>query len=176
MRRTLYLLVISLCCAVGWLAAADLLDVKTGLWQTTTNSNTTGRPPIPPDVLAKLTPEQRAQLEERMKANPSLGGAKTTTSKTCITKEDLSKPLTFGADVQSCTRKIVSSTPTRQEIQIDCARQGMKQTGTLRIEATSPESIQGSVEFTMSGNGNTMNHKSTFSGKWLGADCGSLGK
>ena len=34
------------------------LDVKPGLWETTMTSQMSGMPPIPPEALARLTPEQ----------------------------------------------------------------------------------------------------------------------
>ena len=42
------------------------LNVKTGLWEVTTTVSTSGQMPIPPDLLAKLTPEQRAKFEQQM--------------------------------------------------------------------------------------------------------------
>ncbi|HTE88846.1 MAG TPA: hypothetical protein VK639_07845 [Terriglobales bacterium] len=45
------------------------LNVKTGLWETTTTRITSGEIPIPAEMLARLTPEQRAKMEARMKAN-----------------------------------------------------------------------------------------------------------
>lgn len=173
MGRHKLVIAVLLCSAAAWLIAADALDVKTGLWETTIVSETSGRPPIPPELLAKLTPEQRARMEERMKANQA-GGPSTHISKSCITQEKLSKALTLGADTGSCSRRIISSSPNKQEYQFDCAQGDRKQTGTVRIEATSRESIQGSVEFTFSGNGNTMTSKSKLTGKWISSDCGSV--
>ena len=174
MRKKICVLAVAVCCTAVWLIAADVFNVKTGLWETTTVSETSGRPPIPPEVLAKLTPEQRAQMEQRMKASQA-AGPRTSTSKTCVTQEDLAKALTMGTDTGSCTRRIISSSANKQEFQFDCAQGGYKQTGTVRIEATSRESMQGSVEFTMSGNGNTMTNKSKLTGKWLSSDCGGVG-
>ena len=45
-------------------------------------------PNIPPDVLAKMPPEQRARVEAAMKGGPS-----TDVRKECITKEKLEKQL-----------------------------------------------------------------------------------
>jgi hypothetical protein len=37
------------------------LDVKTGLWESTTVMNMGGLPPIPQEMLDKMTPEQKAR-------------------------------------------------------------------------------------------------------------------
>ena len=59
------------------------LDVKLGLWESTTTTEHSGAPPIPDEVLARLTPEQRAKIEERAKASAQQG-PKTTTRKNCV--------------------------------------------------------------------------------------------
>ena len=66
------------------------LNVKAGLWETTTTRITNGEMPIPAEFLARLTPEQRGKMEARMKAN-SAEKTKTNTSKSCMSKEKLEK-------------------------------------------------------------------------------------
>ena len=58
------------------------LNVKTGLWESTSTSTTVGQMPVPADLLAKLSPEQRAKFEARMKAN-SAPKTRTFTKKNC---------------------------------------------------------------------------------------------
>jgi hypothetical protein len=146
------------------------LDVKLGQWESTLTTESTGLPPIPPELLDRLPPEQRAKMEERLKANASKG-PKTTTHKSCLKKEDLNKALSFGNEEKSCTRTIVTSNRSKQEIHMDCAIGGGKQTGTIRVEAISSENVKGSTEMTMTGAGRTMNMNSTFTAKWLGPTC-----
>ena len=47
------------------------LNVKPGLWETTATYKRSGASPIPSEALAKLNPEQRARLEQRINANSS---------------------------------------------------------------------------------------------------------
>ena len=47
-------------------AADPAFDVKTGLWEVTSTGSMSGAPPIPQDALARMTPEQRAQMEAAM--------------------------------------------------------------------------------------------------------------
>ena len=153
--------------------AADKIqpfNVKTGLWETTINTTMSGGMPIPDSVLARLTPEQRARMEERMKA--SSGGKTTTaTSRGCVTKEDLEKAPKFGLDQKACTYTILNSTGTKAEIRAECDKEGVKGSGTMQVEALSSESVKGSYQSTAISNGHTMNVSSNFTSKWLGATC-----
>ena len=144
------------------------LDVKTGLWETTLNTERTGALPIPPEVLARLTPEQRAKLEERMKASQA---PKATARKHCLTKDELNKPLSFGADDKECHRTIVTSSSSKQEFQVECTKGGMKQHGTFRVEALSDESVKGAVQMTVTNGDKTMNMHSEFTARWIGPVC-----
>jgi len=156
-----------------FLRAADTitpLDVKLGQWESSMTMETSGLPPIPPELLDRLPPEQRAKMEERLKANASKG-PRTTTHKSCLKKEDLDKALSFGNDQKNCTRNIVTSNRSKQEIRMECTAGGGKQSGTIRVEAVNSENVKGSTEMTMSGAGRTMNMNSTFSAKWLGPTC-----
>src|SRR6185312_17371693 len=62
------------------------LNVKTGLWQSTTTIAISGSMGIPPEMEAKLTPEQRARMEAAMKQSGT-GQPHTTTNKGCIKQE-----------------------------------------------------------------------------------------
>jgi hypothetical protein len=155
----------AIACAVLW---AETLNVKTGQWEATMTMQTAGLPPIPQEVLDKMTPQQRQMMEQRMKGNQA---PRTTTTKTCVTKEDLEKAMTFGSDDKACTRTIVSATGSKQEIHIECNRDNGKMTGTIRVEASNSESVKGSSEMTMTSGGRSMSMNGTFSGKWIASAC-----
>ena len=154
--------------AGAMLLLADTLNVKPGEWEATVTSQVTGLPPIPPEVLDKLTPEQRQMMEQRMKGNQT---PRTTTGKSCITKEQIEKGFDLSGHDQSCTRTVISSTSSKQEIKIECNQGNNKSTGTIRIEASSPESVKGSLQMAMNGGGRSMNMNSTFTAKWLSPAC-----
>ena len=63
-------------------------------------------PAIPPDVHAKLPPEQRARMEAMMKGGPIV-------QKECITKEKLEKHSAFNVNRPECTRTVVSYTGSK---------------------------------------------------------------
>jgi hypothetical protein len=147
------------------------LNVKPGLWETTTTHKTSGAPPIPPETLAKLSREQRARLEDRMSAN-SAGSTNTVTDKHCVTKEDVEKA-DFGQGKGECTYTIQTSTSTQVRGYYSCNVEGMKVNGALDITAPDPEHIKGSSQGSLSGGSRTMNVESTFASKFLRASCGN---
>ncbi|HET7892993.1 MAG TPA: DUF3617 family protein, partial [Candidatus Sulfotelmatobacter sp.] len=84
------------------------LNVKTGLWESTVTYTRTGQLPISAGTLARLTPAQRARLEERAKANA--GNSTTTTNQSCLKKEDLENP--DFTDKKKCTWTTLESSST----------------------------------------------------------------
>jgi hypothetical protein len=154
-----------LCCTAGW--AADTfhpLDVKPGQWESTMSVVTTGAPPIPSDVLARMTPEMRAKMEERLKGKPII-------TKSCVKQEDLDKPLTMGHDDKACSRKLISSSSSKQEIHVECSREKTKSSGTILIEAMNSENVKGTVQMTSTTADRTMNIDSSFTAHWIGPTC-----
>ncbi len=159
-------------CSVA-LSAADFrpLDVKTGQWETTLSGQTTGQPPIPDELLKRLTPEQRAQVEAAMQEK-GLGGRKTTLNKSCLTKDKLDKAFNLGDEnTKSCKPTLVTSSGSRQEIHLDCDRQGMKSTGTVKVEAVDSQNLKGSMQISVTNASRTMNMNYTFTAKWIGPAC-----
>jgi hypothetical protein len=152
----------------AWAADYHPLDIKPGQWETTITTDMNGPPPVPPEVLARLTPEQRAKIEERTK---SLSG-RTTTHKGCLTKEKLDKPQLFGNEQKSCTYNIKTSTSNAQEIQVECANEKMKSNGTVRIQALDSENVKASVHMTMTFGDKTSEINSSWTSKWVGETCG----
>ena len=158
------------CCTIGW--AADTfhpLDVKTGEWESTMTVATSDVPPIPAEALARMTPQQRARLEEQTK---SLSG-RTIVHKTCVKKEKLDKPLTFGNNDKACTNTLVTSTGSLQEIHVECNRNNRKSSGTLRFEALDSEHVKGTVKMSMTSDSGNMDINSSFTAKWVGEACSS---
>jgi hypothetical protein len=148
------------------------LNARLGLWEVTTTITSQGAMPIPAEFLARLTPEQRAKVEERMKAN-SAGTTKTTTHKKCMTKEKEEKAETFtDDDNKSCTVTVLTSTSTKLEMKRVCKGEALSGEGTIHVEAPSPESVKGTTHAVMTGNNNTMHIDGTFTGKWIGSACG----
>ena len=154
------------------------LDVKPGLWETTVTSQMTGMPPIPPEALARLTPEQRARMEEMMKQRGAQG-PRTTTSKSCATREDINKMSSVFNDNsarQNCKSTVTRSSSSEQDIRLDCSQNSIQATMNVHLQAVDSENVKGSMQINASGGDNKMNTQTSFTAKWLGPDCGELKK
>ena len=145
------------------------LNVKLGLWEMTTTTKTGGQMPISPELLNKLTPEQRAKLEESMKAH-SGAHENTNTYKTCLTKEKMS----FDKEEKNCTRTILTSTSSKVAVKVQCSQPNMQSSATMEFEALSPENVKGSAHIVVTGESHTMNLDGTYTGKWIGSACGDV--
>lgn len=158
-------------CGAAWAAdAVQPLNVKLGMWESTVTVEHSGAPPIPDEVLARLTPEQRAKFEERMKA-AAQQGAKTNVSKHCVKKEDLDKAMAFGNDDKNCHRTVVTSSSSKLEFKMECAAASVKSSGIVRVEAVSSEHVKGTMQMSVGDGARAMKMNSTFDSKWLGPAC-----
>ena len=152
-------------------AKQQSLNIKPGLWESTRTIKRTGALPIPAEMLNRLTPEQRARMEERMKAN-SAAHTNTTTEQHCVTKEDLEQGRLKLAEANECTTTVLNSTSTSVKARIVCDQEGMHATGALELVAADPEHLNGSYHSAANADGHTMNVESTWTSKWLGSSCG----
>src|SRR5713101_3789233 len=150
------------------LASGDVqpLNIKTGLWQVTMTTTVSGRPPIPPEALARMTPEQRAKFEAAMKARASQG-PRTRTYKSCVTKENLTKD-PFSEKGKSCTRTVLASTGSKMDVREVCVDQNGKWDMTIRIEAADSEHVTGSGHGTAAGGNNSTKISMHVTAKWIG--------
>jgi hypothetical protein len=161
-------------------AAGELQPIKAklGLWEVTTTRQTQGMPAaqtpqIPADKLAQLPPAQRAQIEAMLKQRSAASGG-TRTRQTCVTPEKLNGGA-FGEDKKSCQRTIVRSTSSLVEIHEECVQSdGSKAIGDVHYEVIGGDTMKGSVKLKMTVAGHEMNSTLDLSGKWIGADCGSV--
>jgi len=141
--------------------AADIkpLAIKPGLWEMTTTKHVQ----LPAELLSKMAPDRKAQMETP------------TVARACLTPELLSRALNVGADErQSCQRKLVSSSASRQEVDVECTSQNGKVAGRMVFEATSPESGKGTMQMTREGGMGLMKINVSVSAKYLGKDCGDV--
>ena len=164
--------------------AADVkpFDAKVGLWEATTVTEMQGMPEvkvpqIPPETLAKMPPAQRAQVEAMLKNAGSAGAPRTTVSKSCTTKESLSRG-DLGAPENkesNCTRQVISSTSSKIQMHIECSpARGGKSVGDVTMERIDSEHVKSNMVMKIDSNGRTIDMKMTTSSKWLSADCGDV--
>ena len=97
MKTRILLVLAFLTPLAGWAVDPVPMDVKLGLWETTITNQMDISSLIPPEALAKLTPEQRAKMEAAMQGR---GGARTNTSKHCVTKDTINEALSSASGQQ----------------------------------------------------------------------------
>ena len=169
-------------------AAAQALDIKTGLWEGTMQEASTRPPPINADEITKgMTPEQRARVEatlkrqaEQRKAEGDGPETKTMVKRFCITPKQLEgDPMGLddkelaGDREEKCTRRIVTQTPSRVLVRTECAA-GSRAKGELGYEAKSRESFSASYTMDATVQGKPFHRQFTTSARWLGPDCGKV--
>lgn len=144
------------------------LNVRPGLWEMTVSDAGGGPPPIPPDVLARLTPEQRAKFATAMatRTGPHV-------FKSCVTEKSLQRG--FDTGDSNCTRTVVSSNTSTMEGRVECTNPRSRMIGTFRFEAAGPTTMDGAINLTINGP-HTMTMKRVIRGKWVGADCGQYAR
>lgn len=148
------------------------LDIEPGLWEIALTVRTQGRPPIPPDVFAKLTPEQRSMIDRKGKEKAE-AGPRTTIKQSCLRAEELEHPLAlmFGAAGQGCRQTVLESTRTRQAIRVECGQGAQQGGGSVLIQAADPKNAKVSSRWTATDGSRTVQVSSTARLKWLGASC-----
>lgn len=130
------------------------LDVKTGLWQITKTTTWTGLPPRYASAMKNGLP---------VKYN------------SCVKAKDLStNPWTNGAE-EKCVWTVLNSTGTDLEVKGSSCNFGKEYGMTAevhgKLHVVDPEDGTGSFQITLTGNGQTMNGNSLYSGKWVAATC-----
>jgi len=148
--------------------AAETLNIKTGLWEVTTITQTKGMPPLPKELLDRMTPEKRKQMEADIRAAQSKPDKDT--DKECITQRDIERPFETN-NTKECDNTIVTSTRTTQHIRIVCTG-GMPGTGSFKVTAASPEAITGVLDLKLGQGAESMTINAEMTGRWLGSDCG----
>jgi hypothetical protein len=166
-KRSICLAALVAAAAATAVAQVSSLNVKLGLWEITSKSQSSGAPAID---TSKMPPEQRARVEAAMKARGSAGQTPRS-RKTCITKEKLEKD-GFQEDRQdpSCKKTIIARTATVEEMKVECTGERAS-TSQVRFEATSPDTINGTMKITTA---NGVSIDIAIAGKWLGAACGDV--
>jgi hypothetical protein len=149
-------------------AHAEPLDIKLGLWESTSTTDISGMP-VPAEVLKNMPPDRRARFEAAMKARQA-DGPKSITDQTCMTKDDLNRPFdTKNDEDENCTNTIVTATRTHAEYKIECTGPEARN-GVMHAEALSRESVKYTIVMN-TGNGTVTNE---ITSKWIAADCGNV--
>ncbi len=171
--RTKVCLVLIVCSSLTVWAADNIkaLNAKEGLWEITASHSASGMPAtanIPPDALAKMTPEQRARVDALMAGKPDV-------HKECITKEKLEKNSAFAPNRGECSYNVVNSTGRKMEVKFHCQDKQSSTDGTYVMEAIDPDNVKGTIHMVSNSSGDhTTTMDFTISSKYLGPACGDV--
>lgn len=164
-------LVLGLCILMAADAQAESFNVKPGAWEMTVTTVASGMK-LSSDMAAKMTPLQRAQMEQMMKARE--GKPHTTTLQSCLTKDDVSQDRIIkemededdDGEVQ-CKVKVISKSSSKLVINKMCPGPSPSATH-FTIEAKTPDSIVATGDREQQGSGKS---RMDIKGRWIGASC-----
>jgi len=143
---------------------AEAFDIKTGAWEVTTTTAIKGML-IPKETLEKMPPEQRAKVEQQMRARAAKPN--TLTKRSCVTKEKLDRSEILKSENPKCTRKVISHTARKLEIEETCPPPQATKSH-YKLEAKSAESYIGIIDITQSEGGKV---HVDMNGHWLSSVC-----
>jgi Protein of unknown function (DUF3617) len=162
------LLPLAVCAALPFAAGGqDKLDIRTGTWEITATTHMSGTP-LSNEMLSKMTPEQRAEVQAAMREEAAKG-PQTEVSRECITPEEVERPFA-SADLENCTQQIVRTTRTTQEARLQCTGE-YKGSGLLRVTAPNPQTMTATLELSAGDGPAPFTIKSQMKGRWLAAAC-----
>lgn len=151
-------------------AAAQAFDAKTGLWQTTITTETSGAPPFD---LSKLSPEQRARIEQMMKQRQA-AGPHSTTHQSCVTQKELNEGGGNFAAPKHCATQFSTRTATHVKGTMNCKSDSVTSQGDFDYQVSGRDNVKGLIHMTMNGAGHTQKVTVQMQSKWLGSDCKGL--
>jgi hypothetical protein len=150
------------------------LNIRLGLWQMTyttqLNGSVTARA-IRPELLAKMTPQQRARTKARLKARAEQG-PQVATKQYCLTEEKLKNAAFNNENSRSCKRTTIASTGQIQQFHEECTEAKTKRTADGKFESSQPETLKGSLQVkSTDANAKSVSTKMAITGKWLSSSC-----
>ena len=125
--------------------------------------------------LASLPPETRKMVEAQMQSRGMQMGPHGTTIRTCLTKEQAERDPQPPAESR-CTREKLDHTGNTWKYKFSCAAENGRPptSGEGTFTMTSSTSYSGVSTVEMPIQGKPTKVESQVTGKWLGADCGSV--
>jgi len=163
--------------AVALLAAAGVLaqpqvQRKPGLWEVQSKHSSPGMPNMD-EMMAKVPPEQRAQVEQMMKQRGGGMGGAPNNFRYCLTPERAAKEMVPASDPDSrCEHKMGKRSANEARFSFSCkAKDGSTVEGEGRAFDVSPESYALEMNMKMVRDGTPMQMRMEQKGRWLGKDC-----
>jgi len=154
-------------------AQAEPLNVKPGVWETTTVTEKRGAKK--PTNLDKLTPEQRDKVEKKLAHQTK---RETHSAKSCLKAAQVKSGAAFtgGPHKANCTKAFKKQTASDVVASLSC-KGANPMTGNIEMHAADAEHMSGKVDMTYGAKGNLqLFTHSEITATWLKADCGAVRK
>jgi hypothetical protein len=168
------------------------LDVRLGLWETTTtvaHSGAPGNPAMPgaaamppgasekmAEAMQNMPPEQRAKLAAAMsQMGQQRGGPHAHTYRSCMTDEKRQRDGFFNDKEMRghCTHAIIQNDAHATAVSFECSDEGVTSRGTVRFTAISSTSVKGTMDMSMTIHDMPMTTHTEMQSNWISADCGA---
>lgn len=163
--------------------AAGAPQRKPGLWEVETTVHGSGMPDASAQMqesMAKMSPQQRAMVEEMMKKHGVASGSPghPHSFRYCLSPEQAAREAVPqaqpDADTQ-CTHQLDKTSATEANFSFSCQRKdGSTVKGDGHAYDLTPESYAMSLHMTMQRKGQPMEMQTEQKGHWIGADCQGL--
>ena len=155
-------------------ARAESFNVKPGAWEMTVTTVASGMK-LSPEMAAKMTPLQRTQMEQMMKARE--GKPHTTTLQSCLTKDDVAQDRIIkemededdDSEVQ-CKVTVISKSSSKLVIDKMCPGPSPSTTH-FTIEAKTTDSLVATGDREQQGSGKS---RMDIKGRWTGPSCDGI--
>ena len=159
--------------------AAEAQSIRPGLWEIQRSSTSPGgdadkRMAAEQERLAKLTPEQRKRVEERMASMPQMRstGPGSMTAKVCVTPAMATHNETAEELLPDCETRTQSRTASGVKLAFTCT--SPRRTGETEISYAGPKAYSMRTTIHNEAAGKPATETRTASGKWLSDDCGGV--
>ena len=169
---------------IGFAADSPKLDVRTGLWESSSTSTFTGMPAMPAgaekelaEAMSRLTPEQRAQMAGlQAQMHRRQGMPQVHKERSCMNREKMEKNGFFGdQDTKGhCTHTITQNDSRTMAATFTCEDKESSGKGQMVFTANSPTSVKGTIDMTMTVEGKPMTTHIDLESQWVAADCGDV--
>ena len=178
MKRHIAATVLALATLYSMSARADAgakaaMDVALGLWEVTSQGDQSGVPTIPDSLLARLTPEQQAKMQQMMakRSQPQK-------YKSCMTPQKLDKGFEKDGETAGSQCKLTVTTNTSSEYVADkqCTTEGgIAYDAKVHFTLSGRKHSSGTVDVVITqADGKVITMHRTIEAQWLSADCGTI--
>lgn len=172
-------------------ADSPKLDVRPGLWETTTTVAHNGGPGMPAmpgagamppgasermaEAMQNMSPEQRAQMAAAMsRMNQNRGGPHEHKYRSCMTEEKMHRDGFFEDKEMRghCTHTVIENNAHATAVSFECSEDGATSKGTVRFTAISATQVKGTMDMNMVVHDMPMSVHTDLQSTWIGPDCG----